>query len=124
MARRECGHWKLLTEASWLWLIVLICLSGRCIGRTYDGFGYSVSGSEITITNYTGAGGAVTIPSSIPGVNGTVNFIGDFALWACADLTGVTAPGSVTICGKRLRPFCCGQLFDRDYVETMIATKV
>ena len=59
-----------------------------------------MSGSEITITNYTGPGGGVTIPSSIPGVSGTVTSIGDFAFWALDGLTSVTVPDSVTSIGN------------------------
>ena len=81
---------------SWLLLIFLFCLSGRCFGQTYKGFSYSVSGTNITIAGYTGPPWAVTIPSSIPGVSGTVTSIGVAAFDGCSALFSVTIPGSVT----------------------------
>ena len=76
MCSRGFGPRNFLREPRWLFLLCLLCLSARCLGQTYNGFGYSVSGSDITITSYTGPGGVVTIPSSIPGVNGVVTSIG------------------------------------------------
>jgi len=102
------GHWNLLTERSWLWLISLCCLSGRCLGQTYDGFSYSVSGMYITITSYTGSAGAVTIPSSIPGVDGTVTAIGDGAFLGCTNMTNLTIPSSVTAIGPQAFAGCSG----------------
>ncbi len=61
-------------------------------------FLYSVSGGAVTIAEYNGPGGAVTIPSSIPGV-GTVTSIGDLAFAACTSLTSVTIPDGVTNIG-------------------------
>ena len=55
---------------------------------------YSVSGGKVTITNYTGSGGAVVIPASIAGM--PVVSIGRYAFQNCAGLTGVVIPGSVT----------------------------
>jgi hypothetical protein len=105
---RGLGHGNLLTQTSWLWLISLFWVSGRCIGQTYDGFGYSVSGTNITIAGYTGPGGAVTIPSSIPGVNGTVTAIGDGAFSLCRGLTRVTIPNSVASIGDEAFSACSG----------------
>jgi hypothetical protein len=103
MTIRRRGYRKFSTGTSWLWLISLVCLSGRCLGETYgsyDGFEYSLSGTNITITGYTtNLPGAVTIPSSVPGVNGTVTSIGDNAFVASGTLTGVTIPSSVTSIG-------------------------
>jgi hypothetical protein len=94
---------------NWLLLICLVCLSGRCIGQTYGDFGYSVSGTNITITNYTGSGGAVAIPSTIPGVAGTVTSIGYGAFLEDTALTSVTIPNGVTNIGD-LAFFQCSAL--------------
>ena len=115
-----------------LLLAFLLCLSGRCIGQIYDGFYYSVSGTNITITVgvYTGAGGEVTIPSSIPGVGAvtaigdrafygwtnltsvaipsTVRYIGDGAFYGCSGLSSVTIPSSVTYIGDDAFYGCSG----------------
>ena len=93
------GYRNVLTGVGCLLFVSVLWLSGRCSGQTYDGFGYSVSGSEITITNYTGPGGAVTVASSIPGVNGTVTSIGEDAFALCGNLTNVTIGNGVTSIG-------------------------
>ena len=56
-----------------------------------------------TITAYTGAGGAVTIPSTIGGV--TVEHIGDFA-FSMKGLTSVIIPDTVTSIGDNAFQFC------------------
>ncbi len=96
----------MLTGMSCLWLISLICLSGRCVGQNYNGFGYSVNGTDITITNYTGGAGTVMIPSSIPGVIGTVTAIGDSAFLGLTNLTSVAIPGGVTSIGEVAFALC------------------
>ncbi len=106
MNTRGFGPRNVLTGTSWLWLISLLCLSGRCIGQTYGDFSYLVSGTNITITAYTGPGGAVTIPPSIPGVNGTVTSIGHGAFDGCSNLTNVTIPSSVTSLGESAFALC------------------
>jgi hypothetical protein len=84
-------------------------------------FGYMTNaGGTLTITNYTGAGGVVTIPTNINGLlvtsigtnafDGLTNLtsvtitngltsIGDSAFESCANLTNVTIPGTVTNIG-------------------------
>ena len=101
------GGRNLLRGTGWLWLISLCCLSGRCIGQTYNGFRYSVSGTNITITGYTGSA-AATIPSSIPGIDGTVTSIGEYAFGLCYSLTKVTIPSSVTEIGGAAFEGCDG----------------
>jgi hypothetical protein len=90
------------------------------------GYGYvlNTDGASITITNYTGPGGAVTVPTSINGhlVTGIgaansetavfstsltsvtlpdgVTSIGSFAFYLCANLTSATLPNSVTNIGE------------------------
>jgi hypothetical protein len=58
---------------------------------------YTVSNGEATITGYTGAGGAITIPSTL-GEYPTVH-IGADAFYSNTNLTSVTIPNSVTTIG-------------------------
>jgi hypothetical protein len=53
--------------------------------------------NTITITGYTGSGGAVTIPSTINGL--PVTSIGNTAFYYCTNLTSITIPNSVTSIG-------------------------
>jgi subtilase family serine protease len=61
-------------------------------------FSYTTNNGTITITAYTGAGGALTIPSSITGL--TVASIGDSAFQGNTNLTSVTIPNGVTSIGQ------------------------
>ncbi len=61
-------------------------------------YSYSSDGSAITITGYTGPGGAVTIPDTIFGL--PVTRIGDYAFNQKPGLSSVTIPGSVTSIGS------------------------
>ncbi|MHC1765213.1 MAG: leucine-rich repeat domain-containing protein [Verrucomicrobiia bacterium] len=60
-------------------------------------FIYTINNGAITITGYTGPGGAVIIPDTINGL--PVNSIGDNAFSFCSSLTSVTIPNSVTSIG-------------------------
>ena len=59
----------------------------------FGDFTYQSSGTEITITKYTGAGGAVTIPDTIAGL--PVTTIGFQAFVGCTNLTSVVILDSV-----------------------------
>jgi hypothetical protein len=82
---------------------------------------YTTNSGAITVTGYTGSGGAVNIPSTLGGLPVTsignhafefntsltsvtipigVTNIGDDAFWACTGLTNVTIPNGVTNIGK------------------------
>jgi hypothetical protein len=60
-------------------------------------FNYVTTNGTITITKYTGAGGAVTIPSTINKL--PVTTVGRYAFYDCTNLTRVTIPDSVTSIG-------------------------
>ncbi len=57
-------------------------------------FTWTTNSGTITITGYTGAGGAVAIPTTITGL--PVTAIGNNAFSYCTNLTSVTIPNSVT----------------------------
>ena len=61
-------------------------------------YGYSTNADNtLTITNYTGPGGVVTIPANINGL--TVTGIGAYAFYRNTNLTSVTIPETVTSLG-------------------------
>ncbi len=60
-------------------------------------FTFTTNNGEITITGYTGSGGAVTIPSTINGY--PVTSIGFEAFWNRSSLTNISIPNTVTNIG-------------------------
>lgn len=69
-------------------------------------FTYTSNGSAITITGYTGPGGAVVIPGSIAGL--PVAVIGSSAFSNKSTITSVTIPLSVTNIGSYAFSHCSG----------------
>jgi len=86
-------------------LFLSILLPSRSFGDTYGDFAYSVSGTNVTITNYFGSSGSVAIPSSIPDV-GTVIAIGDYSFSSCTSLTSVVIPNSAANIGSYVFSKC------------------
>jgi hypothetical protein len=74
-------------------------------GTTSDGLVYSINSGAITITGYTGTGGAVTIPSTIDG--NPVTNVDDFA-FSGAHLTSISVPNGITALGLYSFEFCVG----------------
>jgi hypothetical protein len=75
------------------------------VSADQDGdYTYTVSNGEATITDYTCAGGAITIPSTLGGYPTVA--IGDNAFYPCTFLTSVTIPNSVTIIGNKAFKSC------------------
>ena len=86
----------------------------------FGDFGYSLTETGVTITDYTGAGGAVTIPAEIEGspvvaigssvfsgealtaitLPSTLTSIGNYAFQNCDGLTSVVLPDSLTTLGS------------------------
>ena len=60
--------------------------------QTAGDFEYTSDGAAVTITDYTGPGGDVTIPNS-------VTTIGNWAFWNCSGLTSVYFQGNAPIAG-------------------------
>ena len=69
-------------------------------------FYYSATATAVTITGYTGAGGAVTIPSSIGSL--PVTSIGTQAFFSKTTLTSMTIPSSVISIGNSTFQGCIG----------------
>ena len=118
-------HWLHATFA------VLLYLTGSSAAQqlTSGNFTYTATATEVTITGYTGTGGAITIPSSIDGLPvtdiGTSAFnskdsltsvtipssvitIGNYAFHSCRSLTSITIPNSVTSIGDYAFVYCVG----------------
>ncbi len=74
-------------------LLLLLALPGAVRAQ----FSCTTNNGTLTITGYTGPGGAVTIPSTINGL--PVTSIGADAFWFCTSLTSVTIPSSVATIG-------------------------
>jgi hypothetical protein len=94
-ATRACGN-RLLP------MLLLLALPAAMEAQ----FNYTTNNGAITITKYTGSGGAVTIPSTTNGL--PVTSIGDAAFEDCTSLTNVTIPNGVTNIGNAAFMHCTG----------------
>lgn len=71
---------------------------------SYDGFTYEDNGDGVTITDYTGSGTDITIPTEIDGK--PVTAIGNQAFFNCSNLTGIKIPEGVTAIGDQAFQLC------------------
>jgi hypothetical protein len=113
--------------------LALICACHASFADTSGDWTYTVSNNQATITGYTGAGGAVTIPSEVNGISvvrvgmqwppifgyqntsvtsviipNSVTSIGDYAFASCTGLITLTIPNSVTSIGEQAFLGCSG----------------
>ena len=80
-------------------IIIFLLLFGTLATNGYADFQYRIEpGLTVTITNYTGSGGDVSIPSTIEDY--PVTMVEALAFDFCAQLTSVTIPDSVTSIGN------------------------
>ena len=78
-------------------LLTALCIASvhqTLLGNTSGDWTYSVSGSQATITGYSGDGGAVEIPALLDGVS--VVKVGPEAFFNNTSITSITIPDSVT----------------------------
>ena len=83
--------------------LFLVLIRPATVTAQYD---YASDGLTATITKYTGAGGAVDVPSTLDGLR--VTGIGDRAFADSALLTSVTIPDSVSNLGAYVFYYCTG----------------
>ncbi len=69
-------------------------------------FTYTTNNGTLTVSKYTGPGGAVTIPSAVDGL--PITGVGDFAFSQCYSLTSITIPTNVTSLGSYAFSYCSG----------------
>lgn len=87
----------------WVLLFTLPFASGAA---QFGDFTYTSDGVHITITDYTGTGGAVAIPDTIEGL--PVAAIGNAAFYFCNSLKSVTIPDNVKTIGDNVFYYCAG----------------
>lgn len=98
-----------LCIAKALRLLTMLFLSMSANPLRADQFGdftYSNNGSAITITGYTGSGGAVVIPSTIVGL--PVTGIGTYAFYFKPAITSISFPASIVSFGTNPFGYCTG----------------
>jgi hypothetical protein len=82
-------------------MVLLLALPAAVQAEDYN---YTTNNGTITVTKYTGPGGAVTIPGTINGL--PVTSIGDGAFYGCTSLASVTIGNSVTSLGEAPFSYC------------------
>src|ERR1035441_6787802 len=87
--------------ATKLWRLLLLLTLPATVQAQFN---YTTNSGTITITKYTGPGGAVTIPDTINGL--PVTSIGDHAFDSCYNMTSVTIPNSITSIGNWAFQLC------------------
>jgi len=86
-----------MKTASQLAILVLVFFTLSTAVSQAEDYTYTTNNGTITITGYTGPGGAVDIPGTINGL--PVTCIGEAAFSDCTNLTSVTIPNNVASIG-------------------------
>jgi len=99
-------------------LLVAFCFIVHLAVVRAGDYNYSSTGGEITITAYTGNGGAVSIPSTIDGL--PVTRIGDLAFYCLTNVTSVEIPSGIVSIGQTAFA-ACGNLTSATLPSTVNA---
>jgi len=83
---------------------LLLVLLPLCAVVQAQDFAYTTNADGITISRYTGPGGAATIPNRIGGLR--VTSIGERAFLQSTNLTALVVPASVTSTGESAFAYC------------------
>ena len=97
------GTNTLQPQETWNFFLTEVASSNGVAESSTD-FTFITNNGAITITGFTGSGGAVTIPEMINGL--TVTSIGNEAFFFNTTLTNITIPTSVTSIGFAAFEFC------------------
>lgn len=85
--------------------ICVVMLLGTATAKAdVEGYDYEVENGEVCITGYYGEETAVVIPSEIEGY--PVTSIGEYAFYACLDITSVEIPATVKTIGSNAFATC------------------
>ena len=82
-------------------MVLLFCCSSQVQAAQDGDYTYSLTNGKAEITKYTGAGGVVTIPSTLGG--SPVTSIGYQAFYNCNGLISISLPQGVINIGRGLR---------------------
>ena len=82
----------------WLVCFFFLATSFSHAQQSTNGFGYYLSNNQVTITNYSGPGGAVSIPATIEDT--PVTTVGDYAFAEKTNITSILFPATVTNFGE------------------------
>ena len=87
-------------------MAILLCFSSQVQAAQSGDYTYSVTDGKVEITKYTGAGGVVTIPSTLAGF--PVTSIGENAFQGCRGMTTISLPKGLTNIGFQAFNSCIG----------------
>ena len=87
------------------WILVVLMQADLSVG--YAQYIYTTNNGALSITQYTGSGGAVSIPATIKGL--PVTMLANFAFYSKSNVTSVIVPAGVTNIGFEAF-YSCGSL--------------
>ncbi|MEX1114759.1 MAG: leucine-rich repeat protein [Akkermansiaceae bacterium] len=96
LAEGLAEKWEVSRKSNWLKPLAILCclVNAATADEQFGDYTYYNYGSAVSITGYSGAGGAVVIPATIDGL--PVIGISQWAFYEISELTSVTIPAKVT----------------------------